>query len=152
MPAGSTEVPHYKQSKPGTCLPACARMVLAALGDERTEEELVATLGSYEFGTPASRVPRLTELGYQVQFGPTSLEELQACLKRGLFPIVFVRADLLPWADFEGFHALVLVAIGPKEVALLDSTLDSGPSRLSRDGFLLAWEEFDCLAAIISLA
>lgn len=41
MPAGSTEVPHYKQSKPGTCLPACARVVLAALGDERTEEEAV---------------------------------------------------------------------------------------------------------------
>lgn len=51
MPAGSTLVPHYKQSNPGACLPACVRMVLAALGDEYTEAHLAAALGSYEFGT-----------------------------------------------------------------------------------------------------
>ena len=54
MPAGSTPVQHYRQSSPGACLPACVRMVLAAMGDERTEQQLAATLGSYEFGTPAS--------------------------------------------------------------------------------------------------
>jgi hypothetical protein len=150
MPAGSTPVRHYKQSSPGACLPACARMVLAAMGDERTEGQLATVLCSYEFGTPASRVMHLSELGYQVRFGPSSLEKLQAHLDRGLFPIVFVRADLLPWADFGGFHAMVLIEITPTDVALLDSALDTGPTRLAEDGFLLAWEEFDCLAAIIS--
>lgn len=53
MPAASTPVPHYRQSSPGACLPACARMVLAALGDERTEAQLATVLGSYEFGTPS---------------------------------------------------------------------------------------------------
>jgi hypothetical protein len=52
-------------------------MVLATLGDERTEAQLATVLGSYEFGTPASRVTRLTRLGYQVQLGPSSLDELQ---------------------------------------------------------------------------
>lgn len=33
---------------------------------------------------------------------------------------------------------------------LLDPALDSGPTRLSKDGFLLAWEGFDSLAAVIS--
>ena len=150
MPAASTLVPHYRQSNPGACLPACARMILAALGDERTEAQLATVLGSYEFGTPASRVTRLTKLGYQVQFGPSSLDELQIHLEHGLFPIVFVRADLLPWADFGGFHALVLTGITPTDVVLHDPALDDGPTRLSVDGFLLAWEEFDCLAAIIS--
>lgn len=150
MLAGSTPVRHYKQSNPGACLPACARMVLAALGDERTEKELAKVLRSYEFGTPASRVTHLTEWGYQVQFRPCSLEELQVHLARDLFPIVFVRADLLPWSDFGGFHALVLSAITPSDVFLLDPALDDGPTRIARDGFLLAWEEFDCLAAIIS--
>lgn len=125
-------------------------MVLAALGDERTEEQLARVLRSYEFGTPASRVTHLTELGYKVQLGPSSLEKLQAHLDDGLFPIVFVRADLLPWADFGGFHALVLTEITAIDVALLDPALDGGPTRLSRDGFLIAWEEFDRLAAIIS--
>ncbi|MGD9099817.1 MAG: hypothetical protein PVF45_05000 [Anaerolineae bacterium] len=120
------------------------------MGDERTEVQLATVLRSYEFGTPASRVTRLGELGYQVQFGPSSLKELQTQLARNLFPIVFVRADLLPWADFGGFHALVLTEVTVTNVALLDPALDDGPVRLARDGFLLAWEEFDRLAAIIS--
>ena len=53
-------------------------------------------------------------------------------------------------ADYGGFHALVLVGITPEDVALHDPTLEAGPTRLSHDGFLMAWEEFDCLAAVIS--
>lgn len=93
---------------------------------------------------------RLSTLGYQVQFGSNSLGELKRHLEHGFFPIVFVRADLLPWTHFGGFHALVLIEITPVDVALLDPALEDGPTRLSVDGFLLAWEEFDCLAAIIS--
>ena len=120
------------------------------MGDEHTEAQLVGVLDSYEFGTPASHVTRLTKLDYRVQFGPSSLDELQGYLERGLFPIVFVRADLLPWADFGGFHALVLAEITPTTIALFDPALDQGPTLLSKDGFLLAWGEFDHLAAVIS--
>lgn len=150
MPAGSTPAPHYKQSDPGACLPACVRMVLAAFGDEYTETQIAAALDSYEFGTPASRVTRLTELGYRVQYGPSSLKEFDTHLKRHALPIVFVRADLLPWANFGGFHALVLVQITATDVILLDPALEEGPTSLAKDGFLLAWEEFDRLAAVIS--
>jgi hypothetical protein len=125
-------------------------MVLASLGDEYSEAKLAKAMGSFEFGTPASRVTRLDKLGYQVKFGPSSLKELQTCLEQGLFPIVFVYADFLPWADFEGFHALVLAEVTTTDVALLDPALDNGPTQLSIDGFLLAWEEFDSLAAVIS--
>ncbi len=150
MPTGSTPARHYKQSNPGACLPACVRIVLAALGVERPESHWVAALGSYDFGTPSSRVKRLTSLGYQVQYGRFSLDELQVHLQNGLLPIVFVRADLLPWTTWSGFHALVLVEIMPTDVALLDPALDTGPTRLARDAFLMAWEEFDYLTAVIS--
>jgi ABC-type bacteriocin/lantibiotic exporter with double-glycine peptidase domain len=150
MPAGSTPAPHCKQSNPGACLPACVRMVLATLGEEYTESQIATALGSYEFGTPASRVMRLTELGYQVHYEPSTLKELKAHLEHHTLPIVFVQADLLPWADFGGFHALVLVQITATKVALLDPALEGGPTLLSKDGFLLAWEEFDCLAAVIT--
>jgi len=125
-------------------------MVLAALGDERSEVDCATLLNSYDFGTPSSRVKLLVQAGYQVQYGRFSLDQLQAHLNNGLLPIVFVRADLLPWADFSGFHALVLVECTPSDVALLDPAQDDGPTRLAKDGFLIAWEEFDCLAAIIS--
>jgi hypothetical protein len=42
-----------------------------------------------------------------------------------------------------------LAEIAPTEVAVHDPVLDEGPNRLTRDSFLLAWEEFDSLAAII---
>jgi ABC-type bacteriocin/lantibiotic exporter with double-glycine peptidase domain len=125
-------------------------MVLAAFGDERPEAELAAILGSYEFGTPSSRVKRLARLGYRVEYGPTTLEALAAALVERRLPIVFTSAEFLPWADFEGFHALVLIEVTPTDVALLDPALDQGPTRLSLNGFLAAWIEFDQLAGIIS--
>jgi hypothetical protein len=125
-------------------------MVLAGLGDEYNEPKLAKAMGSFEFGTPASRVTRLDKLGYHVKFGPSSLKDLHVYLEQGLFPIVFVYAGFLPWADFEGFHALVLAEVTTTDVALFDPALDNGPTRLSIDGFLLAWEEFDSLAAVIS--
>ena len=125
-------------------------MVFSAFGDERTEAQLASTLGSYDFGAPASHIKRLETLGYRVQYGSSSLEDLQVQLSQGLFPIVFVRADMLPWADFGGFHALVLTEITPTDVALLDPALDDGPTRLSRDGFMMAWDEFDSLTAVVS--
>jgi len=104
MPEDFTTVQHYRQSKPGACLQACARMVLAALGDDFSEERLAAQLGSYEFGTPASRITRLRRWGYRVEFGPATIDDLRTQLELGWYPIVL----------------------------------------------LLAWEEFDCLAAVIS--
>lgn len=125
-------------------------MVIAALGDERSEAQLAAAMGSYEFGTPASRVKRLNKLGYQVTYGALSFEQLRAALAQGLYPIVFVRADVLPWADFGGFHAVVLTEISEDAVLLHDPAQDEGPTQLPMAHFLLAWEEFDCLATIIA--
>jgi len=125
-------------------------MVLAAMGDDFSEERLAAWLGSYEFGTPASRVTRLRRWGYRVEFGLATIDDLRTQLQLGWHPIVFVRADLLPWADFGGFHALVVGEVTENTVYVFDPVLDDGPTALSLDGLLLAWEEFDRLAAIIS--
>lgn len=151
MPKDSTPAPHYPQSKPGACLPACARMALAALGRHYDEAELARTMGSYPFGTPASRVTRLQSLGLHIHYSSMTAAELQAALHQGAFPIVFVLADFLPWADFTGFHALVLVDMSDSHVWLHDPALADGPTQLSLDGFLLAWEEFDRKTAVITL-
>ncbi|HUM72341.1 MAG TPA: hypothetical protein PLK31_26245 [Chloroflexota bacterium] len=71
-------------------------MVLASLGDERSEKEIARILGSYENGTPASRVSRLHRKGYKVRFGSFTFDYLKRHLNAGLFPIVFVRADMYP--------------------------------------------------------
>jgi ABC-type bacteriocin/lantibiotic exporter with double-glycine peptidase domain len=125
-------------------------MVLASFGVQVSEAKLADTLGSYEFGTPASRVQRLSKLGYQVEYRTFSLDELRGSLQNGFYPIVFVDADFLPWANFYGFHALVLAGITDTEVLLLDPSEEKAPSRLLLDGFLAAWEEFNYRAAIIA--
>jgi len=50
--SGILSVPHFPQSAEGYCLSACARMVLAYLGIERSEAEVSQVLGAQEYGTP----------------------------------------------------------------------------------------------------
>lgn len=149
MPGGSLQVPHFRQSNPGACLPACARMALAAFGANLDESRLAEILGSYEFGTPASRITRLNTLGYKVEYKPSSLDELRQQLDIDRAAIAFVRAEFLPWADFDGLHAVVIVTIDDEHVTLHDPAQESGSTQISINGFLLAWEEFDSMAAII---
>ncbi len=42
--SGILSVPHFRQSVDGYCLPACARMVLAYLGINRSEAEISQVL------------------------------------------------------------------------------------------------------------
>lgn len=127
-------------------------MVLAALGDDRSEAQLARLMGTRYYGTPASRIMRLERWGYRVEYGPSSLETLQRHLAQGLLSIVFVAAEFLTWTDFEGLHALVLIEVTAAEVVVLDPSVDHGPSRSAIDGFLAAWEEFDFRAAVVFLA
>lgn len=149
MPADFTMVPHYLQSNPGACLPACVRMVLARHGELLSEAKCAEFLGSYEFGTPASRVLLLNKHGYQVRYESLWLEDLIAALENDLFPIAFVQADFLPWSDFTGFHAVVVVNIAAEQIYLHDPARNEGNTPIHTDGFLMAWEEFDTKAAII---
>lgn len=131
-------------------MPACVRMVLAHLGDLRPENELVRVLAGYEFGTPASNIRKLARLGYRVEYGVMQWEDLTRAVMDNLHPIVFVDAQFLPWADFAGFHAVVVNAVEVEHIELLDPASEIAPQMLSKDGFLAAWEEFDRRAALIS--
>lgn len=130
-------------------MPACVRMVLAHQGDVRSENELVRVLAGYEFGTPASNIRRLTQLGYKVEYGVMQWEDLSRAVMDNLHPIVFVDAQFLPWADFAGFHAVVVDVVEEDHIELLDPASEIAPLLLSEDGFLAAWEEFDRRGALI---
>lgn len=106
-------------------------------------------LDSYEFGTPTSHVLRLQHFGYSVEYGSLTLKQVKQALAQNQFPIAFVRADFLPWNDFSGFHAVVIAEVNDDDVALFDPVLDSGPTYAPVNSFLMAWEEFDSLAAIV---
>lgn len=154
MPDISIAVPHYPQTNPGACLPACVRMVLAVYGESQSETQIARWLDSYEFGTPAFHVEKLRRLGYEVDYHSSSVAGLQQSLQKGVAPIVFVHAGFLPWADFEGFHAVVVTGVSGIDeevtVVLNDPSQPTGGQLLSFDGFMIAWVEFDRRAAFIS--
>lgn len=154
MPDISIGVPHYPQSNPGSCLPACVRMVLAVYGEFHSEREIAKWLDGYEFGTPAFYVEKLRRRGFSVSYRVSSVADLRESLRKGVPPVVFVHAGLLPWTDFEGFHAVVITGLSGNAadttVFLNDPSLPSGGQSLSYNSFLLVWEEFDRRAAFIS--
>lgn len=154
MPDISIEVPHYPQSNPGSCLPACVRMVLAVFGEAHSERKIAKWLEGYEFGTPAFHVEKLRRRGYSVSYRVSSVADLRESLRRGVPPIAFVHTGFLPWTDFEGFHAVVVTGLRgtatDTTAVLNDPSLPSGGQILSYNGFLLVWEEFDRRAAFIS--
>ena len=142
-------IPHCKQSRPGACLPACARMVLGSLGDDIAEARLARVMGSYWFGTPASRVLRLSSLGYQATYERTTFAQLHVYLARQVPCIVFLRTGGLPYWDEDVPHAVVVVGIEETVVHLHDPALDTGPIVVDATAFLLAWAEMDYYCATI---
>jgi ABC-type bacteriocin/lantibiotic exporter with double-glycine peptidase domain len=149
MPTALLPIPHHEQSQSGACLPACARMVLGYLGEDVTEAYLAQVMGSYWYGTPASRVRRLSSLGYQVTYEQTTLDQLRVYLDRQVPCIVFLRTGGLPYWDEDVPHAVVLAGIEDTTVYLHDPAMDSGPTIVDLEAFLLAWSEMAYYCATI---
>jgi len=144
-------VPHYQQTDDATCLATCARMVLAYLGDHRSEQELIELLGiNPAFGAPGSHLLRLRQLGYHVTYDTLSFSLLRSALARDIPPIVLLRTEFLTYWPEATAHACVLVGLVEDAVFLHDPWLPSAPQQVTLTEFLAAWTEMDFLAAIIS--
>ena len=111
MPNASLNVPHFKQEFHYSCIPACARMVLAFFGRQHTEAELRTLLRTAPSGTPLRRLTELTHLGFDVDFLTTDIAGLTAYLTSGLPPITLLSTASLPYWSESCDH--VAVIIGP---------------------------------------
>lgn len=149
MPNGWLKAPHYRQTADGTCLQACARMVLAYWQHFVSESELSILFAATEIGVPASRIQRLSQWGYVVDYRTVPLETLRNCLSQQVPPIVFVQTEFLEYWRTATPHAVVLVGMDATNVYLSDPSFATAPQTASLDGFLTAWVEMDETAAII---
>lgn len=88
MPA---KPPLYLQETDYSCAPACLRMVLAAAGIEKSEEELrVASNCDIDGTLPSEIVKTAKSFGFEEsQRGPIDFNQLKAALADGLYPIVY---------------------------------------------------------------
>jgi ABC-type bacteriocin/lantibiotic exporter with double-glycine peptidase domain len=149
MPTNLLPVPHHKQSHPGACLPAAARMVLEFLGETASEAELARLLGTQAFGTPAPNLHRLEQMGFSVIYESATLVMLRSHLETGIPCLVFVRTGDLPYWDEDTAHVLVAIGIDDEAIYVNDPAFDVAPQTAPLDYFLLAWSEFDHRLAVI---
>ncbi len=120
MPDASLNVPHCKQEFPYSCIPACARMVLAFFGRKHTEAGLRTRMRTDPSGTPVRRLTELTHLGFDVDFLVTDIAGLTAYLTSGLPPIALLSTAALPYWSKSCDHVAVVVGVDDSWVHLND--------------------------------
>lgn len=152
MPSVSLPVPHFEQSRDGACLPACLRMVLAYLGDHRSEAEIALLLGTKAYGTPISRVARLRAWGYLGDIGSLSQQELASHLDRNTPVIARVWTGFLAHWSQATSHVVVIVGYNERQVLMNDPGMPQAPGSIAWDEFLMAWAEFDETSVVIHRA
>jgi len=149
MPGASLNVPHFKQEFPYSCIPACARMVLAFFGQQHTEAELRTRMKTGPSGTPVRRLTELTHLGFDVDFPMTDIAGLSAYLISGLPALALLSTAALPYWSQSCDHVAVVVGVDDSWVSLNDPYFSSAPQQVSHLDFLLAWSPNACTVAIV---
>ncbi len=151
MPNVLLPVPHFEQSRDGSCLPACVQMVFSHLGDERSEANLAKLLGTKEYGTPIRNVESLREDRYDVQVGQLTRTELESYLSEGTPVIVRVWTTMLDYWNVTTSHVVVVVGYDETTVFLNDPAFPKAPQQVVWNAFLAAWAEYDETAVVISI-
>lgn len=137
----------HKQETPDSCLPACLRMVLMAMGIAVSEAELRKRCDCTMFGTDAfMAVDALRGLGFERSRKETgSIAGLMMELSAGQLPIVFV--NLLPIDGIKVSHAMVVMDIQENGVHVCDPRL--GERIIARVAFEAGWVMMQGLVILV---
>ncbi len=149
MPTNLLNIPHYEQAQAGSCLPACARMVLAFWQHKANESALAQLLGTRYFGTPAPNIHRLEQLGFFVIYESGSLSAIKRQLDKNIPCLVFVQTGILPYWEENTAHVIVVLGIDETTIFVNDPAFENAPQAIPIEYFLLAWSEFDYRYAVI---
>jgi ABC-type bacteriocin/lantibiotic exporter with double-glycine peptidase domain len=133
-----TKPPLFRQETDYSCAPACLRMVLAAFGVEKTEEELRHLTGCLFDGTePFGLVRAAQDLGFRnTRKYNLDFDELKLVLEQGYYPIVEIRTRISPDTPYLR-HAVLVVRVAEGAVSLLDPA--RGEIEVPEDVFQQEW-------------
>jgi ABC-type bacteriocin/lantibiotic exporter with double-glycine peptidase domain len=136
-------LPVYEQEQPASCVAACVRMVLGALGLQFTEEEIRTRCGQTVVGIRlADVVDGLFDLLVSVIVHEDwALDDLRDEIRQGNYPIVGI--DLRPIDGRFAYHAVVVVKVESKKVTVHDPQHRQGMRELNFTTFANAWKEAD---------
>ncbi|HXG68070.1 MAG TPA: cysteine peptidase family C39 domain-containing protein [Blastocatellia bacterium] len=138
----------HRQETEYSCAPACLKMVLESLGTIKTEEELRNLTDCTLSGTHAlSLVEAARKLGFSgTRKYSLTFEELKEVLHEGLYPIVYLRAELSE-GQMPQMHAVVVEFIDHDGVHLLDPW--RGTLIYDFDRFTREWSVFHGLTILV---
>ncbi len=146
------DVPHLRQDRDGWCLPACVAMVTAYWQQPLLQADIADWLDTRDIGTPAGRIRRLAQRGFQVVYRTGSLAEVQAWLAKKVPCILFIRTGDLSYWSVDTPHAVVLAGIEADRAYLMDPAAEIAPAIIPMDNLLLAWSYFDYTYAVLTVS
>ena len=107
------QVPHFRQERAKTCLPASVRMVLDYLGIQCSEDLVAKLLHSTSTGTNVMNIELLPEeWGLKVWTGEISPDVLKGYIDQEIPVIVVVETPALPHRDARQRRRHTLVVVG----------------------------------------
>ncbi len=149
MPNAWLNVPHYKQEYHYSCVAACARMVLAHLGSQRTEAELREQLGTKESGTRVGNLTSLETWGIDVSLRESNLSQLRDAVALDTPVMVFLETGPLDYWTLDVAHVVVVVGMDVNTAYVNDPFFDTAPTPVPLSQFELAWAKTGQFAAFV---
>ncbi|MBC8185419.1 C39 family peptidase [candidate division KSB1 bacterium] len=137
------KIPHFEQEQNGSCLPACARMILDSLAITKTEAEIRKLLKTKPAGTNPLNIANLKELDIEIKVTFSSLDELLDHLKSKLPSIALLWTGEINYWDsnlyFDYLHAVVVVGFDKENIFVNDPAFSNYPQKIPYIYFLNAW-------------
>jgi ABC-type bacteriocin/lantibiotic exporter with double-glycine peptidase domain len=125
-------------------------MVAAYWQQPLVQDDIARWLGTQGIGTPASRVQRLTQYGFEVVYTTGSFDDLTDWLLRKHPCILYVQTGGLSYWQLDIPHAVVLSGLTENQAYLFDPAVETAPMVVDIAGLMLAWSYFDYTYAVLS--
>lgn len=133
-------LPIYQQEQPASCVAACVRMVLAALGHTLAEEKIRQSCGQTALGLSLIDVPKgLANLPVIATVHTDwGLDDLRDETRQSNYPIVGI--DLQSIDGRFAYHAVVVVKVESNKIVVHNPDPGQGVQELNVTTFMAAWK------------
>lgn len=126
-------------------------MVLAYWGMVYTEAEISKAMDARPYGTPSFFIQKLQSRELNVVYRAWSPREVVQSVTNSKPMIAFVRSGFLDYSTADFAHAIVVVGIEPQNWYWVnDPAQPTAPLKVSWDGMMAAWAEFDYRGAMLA--